>query len=369
MSICLSTVFLQECLSISATKSINQIPAPSISFPPRISLSAHPCLPIPIRVVRRGMQQRVQHCAAAVRNSDAEGEPDSDSKSETQRKGQPKKSKRPQSELKSLSENQPLTIPGKPRRGRRSEAVAVEDFVRDSLEKTFASIREENPDYFASKEHLFKKVRDKAISDATAEDDVSDDDDDDGGDDDENEKQMVVDADDPNWPADADVGWGISGSDYFEKNAIKNVVGDDGLDIDWEGEMDNSWVREINCLEWETFAFHPSPLIVLVFERYNRAADNWKLLKELEKAFQVYWSAKDRLPPRAVKLDINIERDLAYALKVKQCPQILFLRGQSVLYRETEHRTADELVQMIAHFYYKARKPSWMDDVARAPKS
>lgn len=38
---------------------------------------------------------------------------------------------------------------------------------------------------------------------------------------------------------------------------------------------------------------------------------------------------------QAVKLDINIERDLAYALKVRQCPQILFLRGHKILYRES----------------------------------
>lgn len=30
----------------------------------------------------------------------------------------------------------------------------------------------------------------------------------------------------------------------------------------------------------------------------HRAAHNWKLLKELEKAAKVYWDAKDRLPPR-----------------------------------------------------------------------
>lgn len=38
----------------------------------------------------------------------------------------------------------PATIPRKPRRGRRSEAVAVEDFVRDTLDRTFAAIREQN---------------------------------------------------------------------------------------------------------------------------------------------------------------------------------------------------------------------------------
>ncbi|XLS88358.1 hypothetical protein HN51_038524 [Arachis hypogaea] len=125
-------------------------------------------------------------------------------------------------------------------------------------------------------------------------------------------------------------------------------------------------MAEINCLEWENFAFHPSPLIILVFKRYNSlwclkllfhiASDNWKLLKELEEAIKVYWNAKDRLPPRAVKIDINIKRDLAYALKVKGCPQILFLRGHGVVYRKKEVRNADELVQKMAFFYYNAKK-------------
>lgn len=35
-----------------------------------------------------------------------------------------------------------------------------------------------------------------------------------------------------------------------------------------------------------------------------------------------------------MKIDINIERDLAYALKVRNCPQILFLKGNRILYRE-----------------------------------
>ena len=37
---------------------------------------------------------------------------------------------------------------------------------------------------------------------------------------------------------------------------------------------------------------------------------------------------------QAVKIDINIERDLAYALKVRECPQILFLRGNRIMYKE-----------------------------------
>lgn len=104
-----------------------------------------------------------------------------------------------------------------------------------------------------------------------------------------------------------------------------------------------------------------------------------------------------KLVPQSVKIDINIERDLAYALKVRECPQILFLRGNKVLYREkgqnfafcyipflfvqifllnlnqhiclsiysfADFRTADELVQMIAFFYYKAKKPLWINDKA-----
>ncbi|KAG2319369.1 hypothetical protein Bca4012_054381 [Brassica carinata] len=251
------------------------------------------------------------------------------------------------------SENFPTKVPRKPKRGRRSEADAVEDFVRSSLEKTFSTIREQNPEVFENKEKA-SFIKDRA-------DDEEDDDEIEG------EGEMVVEEEDPDWPVDTDVGWGIKASEYFDTHPIKNVVGEDGTVIDWEGEIDDSWVKEINCLEWESFAFHPSPLVVLVFERYKRASDNWKTLKELEKAIKVYWDAKDRLPPRAVKIDLNIETDLAYALKAKECPQILFLRGNRILYREKDFRTADELVQMIAHFYYKARRPSWIDKANVTP--
>ncbi|XP_034689952.1 thioredoxin-like fold domain-containing protein MRL7, chloroplastic [Vitis riparia] len=244
----------------------------------------------------------------------------------------------------------PATIPRKPRRGRRSEAVAVEDFVRDTLDRTFAAIREQNSE---TPEIMKKRL-----------DDDDDDDEDDEEDEDNGGDEVVVEEESSNWPLDAEVGWGIRASEYFEQHPIKNVVGEDGVEIDWEGELETGWVKEINCLEWESFAFHPSPLIVLVFERYNRASDNWKVLKELEKAAKVYWSAKDRLPPRTVKIDINIERDMAYALQAKECPQILFLRGNRILYREKDFRTADELVHMIAYFYYNAKKPSCISDSA-----
>ncbi|XP_061341667.1 thioredoxin-like fold domain-containing protein MRL7, chloroplastic [Gastrolobium bilobum] len=275
---------------------------------------------------------------------------------------------------KSSAENFPTIIPRKKRRGRRSEAMAVEDFVRDSLERTFDAIRQQNSDVLENHENIMKgNVRDDSESESNDDDDDDDDEEKEKEEEEEEEeedngdnrgKKMMIEEENQNWPLDADVGWGVRASEYFENHPIKNVVGENGVEIDWEGEIDDNWVREINCLEWESFAFHPSPLIVLVFERYNRANDNWKNLKELEKAIKVYWSAKDRLPPRAVKIDINIERDLAYALKVRECPQILFLRGNRIVYRETELRTADELVQMIAFFYYNAKKPAWIDDKA-----
>ncbi|KAJ0972242.1 hypothetical protein J5N97_020201 [Dioscorea zingiberensis] len=251
----------------------------------------------------------------------------------------------------------PTTIPRKPRRGRRGEAAAIEDFVRASLESTFASIREQNAEVLEGKEEFLKERPPREEEELGSDSEEGD-----GGAD-----ALVVEEEDHDWPLDADVGWGVRASEYFDKHPIKNVVGDDGVEIDWEGELDEGWVKEINCLEWESFAYHPSPLIVLVFERYKRAADNWKLLMELEKAAKVYWSAKDRLPPRTVKIDINIETDLAYALKVREGPQLLFLRGNRILYREKEFRTSEELVQMIAHFYYNAKRPSWVDAAAVAP--
>ncbi|KAJ8545623.1 hypothetical protein K7X08_018206 [Anisodus acutangulus] len=290
------------------------------------------------------LQPRLKHltCFATSRKSEEEHVPDPKHKSGSG----PRKATRSQESKVTVNGDKdpvkifPTTIPKKPRRGRRSEAAAVEDFVRDSLEKTFASIREQNSEIMKDTENILKD----RVDDDTDSDQSSDDEDDSSKD--MKEKNMIVEEEDPDWPLDADVGWGIRASEYFDKHPIKNVVGEDGVEIDWEGEIDDCWVKEINCLEWESFAFHPSPLIVLVFERYNRASDNWKALKELEKATKVYWSAKERLPPRTVKIDINIERDLAYALKVKECPQILFLRGNKILYREKDIRTADDLLYL-----------------------
>ncbi|KAF3666787.1 ATP citrate lyase (ACL) family protein [Capsicum annuum] len=284
-----------------------------------------------------------------------------------------RKAKRPQESKVTHNEDKdsakifPITLPKKPRRGRRGEAAAVEDFVRDSLEKTFASIREQNSEIIKDTENILKD----RVDDDTDSDESSDDEDESSGG--MKEKKMIVEEEDPDWPLDADVGWGIRASEYFDKHPIKNVIGEDGVEIDWEGEIDDCWVKEINCLEWESFAFHPSNCKSLMFSEIisslHRASDNWKALKELEKAAKVYWSAKERLPPRTVKIDINIERDLAFALKVKECPQILFLRGNRILYREKDIRMADDLVRMIAYFYYNAKKPSCINDEALSPRS
>ncbi|XP_052170931.1 thioredoxin-like fold domain-containing protein MRL7, chloroplastic [Diospyros lotus] len=296
--------------------------------------------------------------------SDSSPGPHLNSKPKPKTSTQHQKTEVPRSEDQNSGMIVPTTIPKKPRRGRRSEAAAVEDFVRNSLERTFASIRQQNSEILENKENIMKdRVDDENDSNGSSEEEEEEEDESGNG----REKKMVVEEESSNWPLDADVGWGIRASEYFAQYPIKNVVGEDGVEIDWEGEIDDSWVKEINCLEWESFAFHPSPLVVLVFERYNRASDNWKVLKELEKAVKVYWSAKDRLPPRAVKIDINIERDLAYALKVRECPQLLFLRGNKIIYREKEIRTADELVHMIAHFYYNAKRPSCIKDEALSP--
>jgi len=40
----------------------------------------------------------------------------------------------------------------------------------------------------------------------------------------------------------------------------------------------------------------------LINALFDRAADNWKFLKEVEKAAKVYWNAKDRLHPRVSHL-------------------------------------------------------------------
>lgn len=44
---------------------------------------------------------------------------------------------------------------------------------------------------------------------------------------------------------------------------------------------------------------------------------------------------------QTIKIDINIEKDLAYALNVKACPELLFLKGNKILYREKGQRCSN----------------------------
>lgn len=229
---------------------------------PTFSVSSDSCL-ILSSPVQSSRDLKSLHCSAVSRKSNSTSDPEPSSNS----KAKPKKRNcRPKTEVPQKDdENQvfPETIPRKLRRGRRSETVAVEDFIRGSLEKTFTSIRQQNSEILENKGNIMKDRADEEID----TDNHEDEDEDDGG---GRGKKMVVEEESLDWPLDADVGWGIRASEYFEKHPIKNVVGEDGVEIDWEGEIDDNWVKEINCLEWESFAFHPSPLIVFVFERYNR---------------------------------------------------------------------------------------------------
>ena len=49
-------------------------------------------------------------------------------------------------------------------------------------------------------------------------------------------------------------------------------------------------------------------LILLI----DRASDNWKNLKELEKAVKVYWKAKNRLPPRVWCFPFALKLSFSY---------------------------------------------------------
>lgn len=139
----------------------------------------------------------------------------------------------------------------------------MEDFIHNKLHETFTSIHKNNPGLLENRAKIWKEKPEVPASEAT--DDKKSDEERKR----EGKKKWVVEDEDPDWPVDADVGWGIRASKYFKKHPIKNVV-ENGVEIDWEGEIDQGWVQEINCLEWESFAFHPSPLVVLIFERYNR---------------------------------------------------------------------------------------------------
>ncbi|EEF32529.1 hypothetical protein RCOM_0258490 [Ricinus communis] len=234
----------------------------------------------------RGHIIRPFSCLAYSRKSDSEPDPGAKSRPKSRRKT--RNCSPEAADAQKEDENPGMIFPTsatwKPTHGHRSEADAVEDFVRDTLERTFASIQQQNPEMLENKGNITKdKVNPMHIS------------------------------------------------------PTNKVTGQ-------EGQSNQCTRLKFVC----------------------RATDNWKTLKELEKAVKVYWSAKDRLPPRSVKIDVNIEKDLAYALKSLPRYNILnsFLARRNGL---ADFRTADELVQMIAHFYYNAKKPPCVNDAALSP--
>lgn len=69
---------------------------------------------------------------------------------------------------------------------------------------------------------------------------------------------------------------------------------------------------------------------------------------------------------QTVKFDVNIEKDMAYALKVKECPQLLFLRGHKIMYREKGNVFVLFLVNgNLCHSYRKHRLLEWIFDLLK----
>lgn len=178
---------------------------------------------------------------------------------------------------------------------------------------------------------------------------------------------LWVDEDDPTWPAEEpEDGWGFRTSQFFDKVSIKSEKNDDDdddeeLKMNWESEADDWTIQEITSDDWELTAFHnPSPLVVYVFARYGRRGlDSWKTLTQLEKAVTKIWES-NKAPLRAVKVDVGMEVDMGSALGIGKddCPQLLFIKNGKGLYRLKEQRSSEELVQLIAHFFYNGAKPA-----------
>ncbi|KAG6547612.1 hypothetical protein Mapa_011061 [Marchantia paleacea] len=203
-------------------------------------------------------------------------------------------------------------------------------------------------------------------------------------DEEEDDYPLWMEEDDPTWPEGEDDGYGFQVSQFFEKWGnvkVKNVEedgkiieeeegkiddedeGDADLSLKWEQEEYQWIVREINFLEWDLVALQdPTPLIVLGFERYGSSGvDGWALLKELETMVKRIIDSR-KYPVRAVKLDVNIEADLAAALKIKTIPTLLFINAGKLVYRMTGVKSADELLQITSHLFYHSTKPACMGD-------
>ncbi|KAJ7571289.1 hypothetical protein O6H91_01G158100 [Diphasiastrum complanatum] len=147
----------------------------------------------------------------------------------------------------------------------------------------------------------------------------------------------VVEEEDPDWPDEGEEGWGFRLDSFFSDIKIKNDKedkqgddddSDDESDIDLEEEDDDEWlVKGITSMEWEEIAFDPQPLVVLMYTRYGYGwSTNWSTLQELEKSIKFLWESR-KFALRAVKVDGKMDKDLASALKVKEFPSLLFIKG------------------------------------------
>ncbi|KAK1266958.1 hypothetical protein QJS04_geneDACA015590 [Acorus gramineus] len=179
---------------------------------------------------------------------------------------------------------------------------------------------------------------------------------------------LVVEDEDPDWPEDAD-GRGFNLDQFFNKITIKNVKkdsnnDDDGYDSDkeivWKDDNYIRPIRDITTSEWEDMVFKDfNPLVILVHNRYRRPRENEKAREELEKAVKMFWDAG--LPsPRCAAVDAIVEQDLVSALNVSIFPEVLFTKAGKILYREKVGRTTDEWSKMMAFFYYRAARPSFL---------
>ncbi|XWS57153.1 hypothetical protein CRYUN_Cryun09bG0148100 [Craigia yunnanensis] len=212
-----------------------------------------------------------------------------------------------------------------------------------------------------------------------------DDDDDDDYDNDSSKKKGQMDdsyhfdADerheaDPDWPEDAD-GRGFNLGQFFDKITIKNVKKDneDG-DCDSENEVvwqDDNYIRPIKRIktaQWEATVFKDiSPLIILVHNRYKRYGNSARQKKK--KGFGMSWRklyisygiAGCLNQEWCIAVDAVVEDALVSSLKLSVFPEIIFTKAGKIFYREQGIRTADELSQIMAFFYYGAAKPPCVD--------
>ncbi|KAJ4748238.1 Thioredoxin superfamily protein [Rhynchospora pubera] len=182
---------------------------------------------------------------------------------------------------------------------------------------------------------------------------------------------LVVDEEDPDWPEENDDGWGFNLNEFFNKIQIKNNKRDDddegydsAEDIVWKDDDYIVPLKEITAKEWEDTVFVDfNPLVILVHNRYRRPKENVKARNELVKAVEMIWQS--RLPaPRCVGIDACREHKLVEALNISTYPEIIFTKAGKILHRDKVVRTAQEWTKMIGFFYYKAVRPSWLDQSA-----